>query len=91
MLAGHPSPIYMLKIGAGVIPFEFIHQFLAMGDRDYLCPVGTWSEGAKQREWSQMLTNHLVMMGFADKANSNKPARWVDYAGAMKWMGLEGE
>lgn len=88
VLAGYPDPIFVLQVGGGEIPFEFIREFLRLSDDVYLCPVRTWAEGTKQREWAQLLTNHLVIMGFAVEARGNQPAHWIDRTGAVRWMGL---
>lgn len=89
VMAGAPDPSYVLRVGGGAIPFDFIEQFLSLDDGDYLCPVSTWTEGSKRREWANLLTNHFVMMGFAHLHNGNKAARWVDRPGALKWIGLD--
>lgn len=89
VMAGAPNPSYVLRVGSATVPFEFIEQFLDLDDAAYLCPVSTWTEGSKRREWAQLITNHLVLMGFAEIHNGNKAARWVDRPGALKWIGLD--
>ena len=90
-MPGKPFPTtYLLRVGGGEVPYDFIHQFLDLGDRMYLCPVGTFAEGTNQRRWAQLLTHHLVNQGFAEQAAGNRPARWLDMAGALNWMGLDG-
>lgn len=89
VLAGAPSPVRFLRIGGIELTFQFIEEFLRLGDDAYLCPVSTWSEGSKHREHAQVLTNYMLTMGFADNAKGNRPARWINKPGALKWMGLE--
>jgi hypothetical protein len=89
VMAGAPNPSYVLRVGGATVPFDFIEQFLDLDDAAYLCPVSTWTEGSKRREWAQLFTNHLVLMGYAELHNGNKAARWVDRAGALKWIGLD--
>lgn len=88
VLAGEPEPCYYLRVGGGEVPFQFISRFLELSDRQYLCPVSTWAEGTKNREWAVLLTSHLVLMGFAAPGRGNRPATWNDQARALRWMGI---
>jgi hypothetical protein len=89
VLSGEPVPAFYLRLGGDEVPFDFIHQFVSYGDDTYLCPVRYWAEGTRQREWATMLTNHFVMIGYADVAAGNHPARWVEKTRALRWIGLE--
>jgi hypothetical protein len=89
VMAGAPNPSYVLRVGGATVPFDFIEQFLNLDDGAYLCPVSTWTEGSKRREWAQLLTNHLVLMGYAELHNGNKAARWVNRQAALAWIGLD--
>jgi hypothetical protein len=90
LLPGEPSPVlYYLGIGSERVPYEFIHQFVEYSGKEYLCPVGQFPDGSDRRKWSILLTNHLIMLGYAEKASGNRPAKWKDYKGAMRSLGLE--
>lgn len=89
VLGGEPSPVFALRVGNDVeIPFQFIHEFLDRGKEDSLCPVSSWSEGTRHRQYAEALTNYLVILGFAEPAKGNRAARWLDQARALRWMGI---
>jgi hypothetical protein len=89
IIPGTPEPLKMLRLGEVEIPSTFVEQFVRLSDETYLCPVGSWNEGTRHREYAQLLTNRLILCGLAEHAAGNRPAKWVDKQGAMKWMGLE--
>jgi hypothetical protein len=89
VLGGEPEPCYYLRVGGSEVPFQFIEQFIERGGPEHLAPVGSWSEGSKQRAWAEALTNYLVVLGFAELARGNRSARWLDQARAMKWIGIQ--
>lgn len=86
---GSPGPSLSLALGEVNIPYEFVDQFIEMGDGDWLCSIRTWGEGSSQRDWAMVLTNFFVMSGFAEAARGNRPARWRDKAGALAAIGME--
>lgn len=90
-IPGHPGPTLMyLRVGGADIPYDFIEQFFDLSDDTYLTPINTWSDGTKQREWAQLLTNHLVLTGLASKAAGNRSAKWIDKSEAFAHVGLQG-
>jgi len=90
ILGGAPGPIYVLRTGDDKIPMTFIEGFINRGDGGYLCPVGTWSEGSREREWATSFTRWVILLGFAEEASGNRPARWVNVKTALQWIGLAG-
>jgi hypothetical protein len=89
IVPGTPEPLRYLRLGRDVeIPSTFIEQFVILGSDVDLCPVGSWNEGTKYRQYAQLLTNHLILAGFARPAAGNRPAGWVDKEAAMRWMGM---
>lgn len=88
ILGGSPAPIYALKVGEVEIPFQFINEFLDRGRGDSLCPISTWGEGTKYREYARKLSDYLTILGFCEPARGNQAARWIDQARALQWMGI---
>jgi hypothetical protein len=89
VMGGQPGPIYSLKVGSENITFDFVREFINMGDDDYLCPVSLWAEGSKKREWAQALTAYFISFGFATRHNGNKAAKWTNKPGALAWIGMD--
>lgn len=88
-LPGSAGPVVMLMRINGVdIPFDFLMQFFEQSEGSYLVPVGSFSEGTKQRQWAVLLTAHLITQGFAERANGNHSARWTNRAGAEAWFNM---
>lgn len=65
-------------------PYSFFYTWLERSDEHFLCPVGTWSEGSKERGWARQITNLFIARGEASEARDasqwqggNAPARWV--------------
>jgi hypothetical protein len=88
VIPGTPEPLRMLRLGEVEIPSTFVEQFVRLSNDVDLCPVSSWNEGTRHREYAQLLTNRLILCGFADHAAGPRPARWLDKQGAMKWMGV---
>jgi len=85
---GSNGPEFSLEIGGAKIPYVWIDQFLRMGDGEYLCPVRMWSDGSREREWANLLTNWMVMMGFAAEARGMRPARWIERTRGLAAIGI---
>lgn len=89
-IPGHPGPTLMyLRVGGADIPYDFIEKFFDLSDDTYLTPVSTWSDGTKQREWAQLLTNHLILTGMASKSAGNRSAKWIDKSAAYSHVGMQ--
>jgi hypothetical protein len=91
VLPGANGPSFSLVVGGGSIPYEFIDKFLRMGDGDWLCPIRQFGEGSREREWAQLLTNWMVLMGYAEGPRGMRPARWMDRVGGMTAIGIHEE
>jgi hypothetical protein len=91
VMMGQPFPTYTLKTPDGEsFPMEFVERFLDVGDEEYLAPVGFWSEGSHDHELADEFTKLMIYMGYAKKWNGNKSAKWVDFDGAMRALGISG-
>jgi hypothetical protein len=91
VIPGTPEPLHMLRLGTIEIPMTFVEEFMRLSTEDQLCPVGSWNEGTRHREYAQLITNRLILIGYATHASGNRSAKWTSggKAEAMKWMGME--
>lgn len=86
--AGEMGPLFALDLDDGKIPMNFVSEFVRQGNRQYLAPIGTYSDGTDERTWAQSLTAYLITLRYADPAVGNRPAKWRNYPGAMLALGL---
>jgi hypothetical protein len=88
-LPGQPAPvIHSISMGGTSVPFSFVKMFVALSDNQYLAPVRQWPDGSLYREYAVILTNHLIMLGYASIPRGNHSAGWIDKRGAMMCLGL---
>lgn len=89
MMPGEPAPmLYAIQIGDESIPFDFCKTFVELSDNEHLPPVRQWPSGSLNRHYAEMLTNHLVLMGYAQTARGNQSATWIHKLNAMRSLGL---
>ena len=90
MLPADPAPVlYAVRMGDESVPYDFVHTFFALADDKYLPPVRQWAEGSINRQFAVLLTNHLILMGYAEPAKGNQAATWINRQRAMRWLGLD--
>jgi len=88
MASGDAGPALFLRVVNDTIPMDFVREFLAEGDAEWLCPVRRYSEGSVERKWSEAFTEWAIWMGYAAEAGGNRPARWIARERAMRALGL---
>ena len=88
ILAGLPGPVYRLVTPTCTVPQTFIDEFLIRSTDEYLAPIRSWSDGTKEREWAEMITQLWIVMGFARQAAGPHPAAWVQKRDALRSIGI---
>lgn len=95
------GPRFFLQIPFGLIPWEFVIDFIKNSGIVNLCPIGHYKEGSYKfgvlpdREYANMLTKWLCILCLANEAPANtgpKPATWVNRDSknrAIKRLGLD--
>lgn len=82
-------PLQVLVVGDRRIFYDFVDEFLQAGGREHLPPIRRYGEGSNKRLDAEALTTLFVANGFAEQANGNLPARWLDRAGGLRSIGIE--
>lgn len=89
VIAGNSGPIYQLVVlHDHAIPMTFIEQYLSLGDQVSMYPIRRL-RSEQEREWAAWFVEYMTMMGYAQPAAGNRPARWRDYRGAIRALGLQ--
>lgn len=83
------GPLKYLRTFDGTVPVSFVEDFLKLGNEVYLCPVGRWGEGSREREWAESFTRYAVAQGWASRAAGPYPAKWLKQESAYQALGYE--
>jgi hypothetical protein len=83
------GPLMYLRTFNENVPVSFISEFLSLGDELYMCPVGHWSEGTRERAWAESFTRYAISMGWAGRAAGPYPAKWIKQDLAYTSLGYE--
>jgi hypothetical protein len=87
ILTGEPKPLYRLDTQEGKIPIDWCVGYVNEGAGMFLKPVRDYAEGTKDRQYAEWFTAHVILLGYADRAVGNQPAKWKN--GASRHIGLQ--
>lgn len=89
VMAGE-EPAYFLITQGGMVPMQWVQDFLDDSNTVKLRPVRTYSEGTVGRENAQLVTAWLVGMGLAIPDSGSNPARWMNDHSKLRAYSLLG-